>query len=78
MTPKGVIDRGGTGEMQKEHVQYLKENYITYDYWYTVTLECNHQVSIDNMPEKISDILHACHLDHEINTVRDSNSYPFV
>ena len=60
LTPKGVIDQG-SGKMQKEHVQYLKENYVPYDYWYTVTLERDHHVSFDNMPEKVSDMLHACH-----------------
>lgn len=62
LTPKGIIDHG-YGPMSKDHARYLKENYMPYDYWYTVTLDCDYHVSFDNIPEKVSEILDACHLE---------------
>ncbi len=60
ITPKGVIDQGNK-KMSKADSQYLKKTYMPYDYWYTVTLERDHHVDLDNIPEKVSDILNACY-----------------
>lgn len=56
LTPRGVIDQGG-GDMPSAHSQYLKDNYMPYDYWYTVTLERDYHVDFDNVPEKVSGLL---------------------
>ncbi|WP_052315252.1 hypothetical protein [Desulfosporosinus youngiae] len=37
--------------------------YIPYDYWYTVSLERDHHVGFDNVPEKIVDLLRTCHVE---------------
>jgi hypothetical protein len=48
--------------MPEEHTRYVKENYVPYDYWYTAMLG-DHYVNFDNIPEKVSEMLNACHPD---------------
>lgn len=61
LTPRGVKDQGSE-KMSEADFQYLRKMYIPYDYWYTITLERDHHVDLDNIPEKVSDILNACYL----------------
>lgn len=60
LTPKGVIEQGGE-KLSVSDTKYLNQTYIPYDYWYTVSLERDHHVDFDNIPEKIADILNVCH-----------------
>jgi hypothetical protein len=60
LTPKGVIEQGAE-KMPKADSQYLSKTYIPYDYWYTVSIERDHHVDFDNIPDKVSDMLSACY-----------------
>jgi hypothetical protein len=37
--------------------------YIPYDYWYTVSVERDHHVDFDNVPEKVAALLNHCYPD---------------
>ncbi|WP_041272717.1 hypothetical protein [Desulfitobacterium hafniense] len=58
LTPLGVIDQEKRTPAQ---AKYLSTVYIPYDYWYTVSLERDHHVDFDNVPEKVADLLRTCH-----------------
>lgn len=62
LTPKGVIDEGGE-KITAADSQYLSNTYIPYDYWYTVSVERDHHVDFDNVPEKVADMLNSCYSD---------------
>lgn len=62
LTPKGVIDHGAEN-VTTDCVQYLKNNYVPYDYWYTATLDRDYHVNFENIPERVSELLNACHSD---------------
>ncbi|WP_199242565.1 hypothetical protein [Desulfosporosinus fructosivorans] len=62
LTPRGVIDQGKE-KMSATDFKYLNQTYIPYDYWYTVSVERDHLVDFDNVPEKIADMLNVCYLD---------------
>ncbi|MBU5426888.1 hypothetical protein KQI41_10745 [Tissierella pigra] len=62
LTPKGVIEQGSEKLFAYER-EYVNQTYIPYDYWYTVSLERDYHVDFDNVPEKIGDMLNACHTD---------------
>lgn len=59
LTPMGVIDHGEE-KLQPAQADYLSTVYIPYDYWYTVSVERDHHVDFDNVPEKIADMLNVC------------------
>ncbi len=59
LTPLGVIDQEKKTPAQ---AKYLSTVYIPYDYWYTVSLERDHHVDFDNVPEKIAGLLRVCHV----------------
>ena len=59
LTPKGVIDQGAEKQSLSK-AKYLDQTYIPYDYWYTVSLERDHHVDFNNVPENIADILNVC------------------
>jgi len=62
LTPKGVIDQGGE-KLKPSESKYLSTVYIPYDYWYTVSIERDHHVDFDNVPEKVAVLLNHCHPD---------------
>jgi hypothetical protein len=62
LTPRGVINQG-TEKMSKADSQYINKTYIPYDYWYTISVERDHHVDIDNIPEKVADMLNVCYPD---------------
>ena len=62
LTPKGVIAHGSEN-VSKDRAQYLKDNYVPYEYWYTATLERDYHVNFENIPEKVSELLNACNPD---------------
>lgn len=62
LTPMGVIDQGNE-KLQPTQSNYLSTIYIPYDYWYTVSVERDHHVDFENLPEKIADMLNACYPD---------------
>lgn len=62
LTPRGVIDQERKTPAQ---AKYLSTVYIPYDYWYTVSLERDHHVDFDNVPEKIADLLSACYAEQQ-------------
>ncbi|MFT4104842.1 MAG: hypothetical protein QM657_03695 [Lacrimispora sp.] len=59
-SPKGVIDQGGS-KMDPGEFQYLSNVYIPYDYWYTVSLECDIHIDFTCVPQKVSEMLEHCH-----------------
>ncbi len=52
----GVIDDGAR-DNGPQAAAYLKFLFQPYDYWYTVTIERDHHVDFDNVPEAVADIL---------------------
>jgi hypothetical protein len=62
LTPKGVIEQGGEN-IKPNHSKYLSTVYIPYDYWYTVSVERDHHVDFDNVPEKVAALLNHCYPD---------------
>ena len=62
LTPKGVIDQGGE-KLKPSESKYLSTVYIPYDYWYTVSVERDHYVDFDNVPEKVAALLNRCYPD---------------
>ncbi|WP_097015333.1 hypothetical protein [Anaerocolumna aminovalerica] len=62
LTPRGVIDQG-MENMPAADSRYLSQTYMPYDYWYTISLERDHHVDFDNVPEKIADMLNGCYPD---------------
>lgn len=59
LTPKGVIEQGDKKQSVSD-TKYLEQTYIPYDYWYTVSLERDHHVNFNNVPENIADMLDVC------------------
>lgn len=59
LTPMGVIDQNDDNKKPAQS-KYLKDVYIPYDYWYTVSVKRDHHVDFDNVPEKIADMLNVC------------------
>lgn len=59
LTPMGIIDQN---DDKKEPAQskYLKDVYIPYDYWYTVSVGRDHHVDFDHVPEKIAALINHC------------------
>ncbi len=62
LTPRGVIDQGFE-KMRPADFKYLSAVYIPYDYWYTVSIERDHHVDFDHIPEKIAELLNSCYPD---------------
>ncbi len=60
LTPMGVIEQGGE-KMKPAESKYLSTVYVPYDYWYTASIERDHHVDFDNVPEKIADMLNVCY-----------------
>jgi hypothetical protein len=58
----GVINQDGE-KMKPSESKYLSTVYIPYDYWYTVSIERDHHVDFDNVPDKIADMLNVCYPD---------------
>lgn len=59
-TPRGVIDQG-MEKLSASDSKYLKRNYVPYDYWYTISVERDHHMDFDNVPEKIMEMLNGCY-----------------
>jgi len=59
LTPSGVIDQGGE-KMPKEDAKYLSETYGSYDYWYTVDIENDIHVEIDDAPDEVNELINYC------------------
>jgi hypothetical protein len=62
LTPRGVIDQGFE-KMKPADSKYLSAVYIPYDYWYTVSIERDHHVDFDHIPEKVAELLNSCYPD---------------
>ena len=61
-TPKGIVDQNGE-KMSDADTTFIKNTYIPYDYWYTVTIERDIHVDFNQVPEKIADLLKGCYPD---------------
>jgi hypothetical protein len=66
LTPNGVIDQNGE-KLKSAESKYLSTVYIPYNYWYTVTVERDHHVNFDDIPEKVAKMLEYCHQQQETN-----------
>lgn len=62
LTPRGVIDQGFE-KMKPADSKYLSAVYVPYDYWYTVSIEHDHHVDFDSVPEKVAKLLNYCYPD---------------
>ncbi|MHB8075670.1 hypothetical protein [Desulfosporosinus fructosivorans] len=60
LTRLGVIDQNAIKKTTAQ-AKLLSDVYIPYDYWYTVSVERDHHVDFDNVPEKIEGLLGVCH-----------------
>jgi hypothetical protein len=60
LTPRGVIDQG-LEKMKPADSKYLSSVYIPYNYWYTVSIERDHHVDFDHVPEKVAGLLNSCY-----------------
>ncbi len=62
LTPRGVIDQGFE-KMKPADSKHLSAVYIPYDYWYTVSIERDHHVDFDHIPENVAELLNSCYPD---------------
>lgn len=62
VTPLGTVDQGDVN-VKADGLRYIANTYIPYDYWYTISIECDHHVDFDNVPERVADMLNACYPD---------------
>lgn len=62
LTPRGVIERHQE-EIYNDNYNYIIDTYISYDYWYTATVEQDIHVDFENVPEKICGMLDVCYPD---------------
>lgn len=62
LTPKGVIEQGA-GKMAPGEFQYLSALYAPYDYWYTVSIDCDIHTDFTCVPERASEMLEYCRPD---------------
>lgn len=58
LTPYGIISQNDP-DLDKDTKEYIREQYIPYDYWYTADVENDIHVSFDNVPEPVADLIAA-------------------
>ncbi|MBQ7726092.1 MAG: hypothetical protein IJT66_03005 [Clostridia bacterium] len=58
ITPYGVVSQGDP-EMPEHIANYLRKNFMPYDYWYTAHVERDIHVSFENAPDDIAELLAA-------------------
>lgn len=68
LTPLGVLDQGsGLNPQERE---YVKNNFIPYDYWYTPKVEGDIHVGFDDVPKEVAELLKVC----ESEQIQDSDN----
>lgn len=68
-TDQGLID-GNDPNLPSAGKDYIRANYIPYQYWYTVDLERDHHVDFENMPENVREILDCCQPENSLQMDR--------
>ena len=58
LTPYGIVSQGAP-DTNAELQQYIRDNFIPYDYWYTADVERDIHISLDGMPEDVADLIAA-------------------
>ena len=46
--------------MKPADTKYLADVYVPYNYWYTVYIQRDHHVDLNNVPQKVAEMLEAC------------------
>jgi len=59
LTEYGVA-RQGDEDNPKESSDFISQKYMSYDYWYTVQIEGDIHIDIDEMPEDVAPIYEFC------------------
>lgn len=56
LTPYGIVSQGEP-DTDAELQEYIRKNYIPYDYWYTADVERDIHVAFDEMPEDVQSLI---------------------
>lgn len=56
LTPYGVVSQGDS-DTNADIQQYIRDNFIPYDYWYTADVERDIHVGFDEMPEDVQSLI---------------------
>lgn len=59
LTPHGVLDQGSKN-LTVEEKDYIRENFIPYDYYYTPKVNGDIHVGVENVPDQIDELLKVC------------------
>lgn len=59
LTKQGLGDQGNE-KLLPEHKKFISENYMPYNYWYTIEVERDHHVDFENIPDNIKPLLDYC------------------
>jgi len=55
-SPEGILEQGSPDNNEKE-MQYIRDNYIPYDYWYTPKVDGDIHIDPDSAPEAVANLL---------------------
>ena len=58
VTPLGVLVQGNS--LSPQEGEYLKQEFIPYDYWYTPNVEGDIHIGFEDVPEQIKELLKNC------------------
>ncbi len=58
LTPYGIVSQGDP-DTDVALQEYIRDNFIPYDYWYTADVEGDIHVDFDDIPEDVADLISA-------------------
>ena len=58
LTPYGVVTQGDP-DADASLLEYIRDNFTPYDYWYTAYVEGDIHVNFDDIPEDVADLISA-------------------
>ncbi|MCM1489151.1 MAG: hypothetical protein NC203_12380 [Firmicutes bacterium] len=64
LTPYGIVSQGDP-DTDVTLQEYIRDNFIPYDYWYTADVEGDIHVDFDDAPEDIADLIDAARGEQE-------------
>lgn len=64
LTPYGIVSQGDP-DTNVTLQEYIRDNFIPYDYWYTADVEGDIHVDFDDIPEDIADLIDAARGEQE-------------